>query len=116
MTAKTDPILLAALAHQEAYDAGIVPPDSRFLHDMRRNLSQLPPEESRKLRRKFRKLWRKLARGNQDVTASDLIKGSETAVRTGLGCKNPTQNHSIARKSAVHWEMHRRARKKAAAQ
>lgn len=116
MTLKIDPILLTALAHQEAYNAGIVPPDSRFLHDMRRALSQLPTEESRKLRRKFRKLWRKLARGNQGTTASDLIRGSDTANRTGLGCKTPTQSHSMSRKASVHWEMYRRARKKAAAQ
>jgi hypothetical protein len=116
MTVKIDPTLLAVLAHQEAYDAGIVPPDTRFHHDMRRALSQLPPEESLKLRRKFRKLWRKLARGNQGTTVSDLVKSSETSSRTGLGCKNPTQSHSVARKSVVHWEMYRRARKKAAAQ
>lgn len=111
MTTKIDPILLAAMAHQEAYEAGIIPPSTHFLHDMRRHLEQLPPEESRRIRRKFRKLWRKLARKN-NASANELIKGSETANRTGLGCKMPTQNHSVARKASVHWEMYRRARKK----
>lgn len=113
MMIKINPILLTAMAHQEAYDVGIVPLDTRFLHDMSRSLSQLSPEESRKLRRKFRKLWRKLAKGNnQVITASNLMLESATANHVGLGCKNPTRYHSAGRKTLVYRELQAKARKK----
>jgi len=109
---KNNPILLTALAHQEAYDAGIVPPDKDFSHDMNNILSQLTPEESRRVRRKFRKLWRKLARYNPILTADELIRSSDTSRRTGLGIKEPTRWHRAARKAVVHWELYKRARQK----
>jgi len=112
MTSKIDPILLSALAHQEAYDVGIVPPDKNISHDMGRSLSQLTPEESRRVRRKFRKLWRKLARKNSDATLNELVTVADTANRVGLGSLHPTQTQCIARKASVHWDMYRRARKK----
>jgi hypothetical protein len=112
---KLDPILVQALANQEAYDAGIVPFNGSALHhDMNRVLSTLPPEEARKLRRKFRKMWRKLIRKNTQATSTDLIKRSDEGHRTGLGQPNPKEHHRTARKVLVYWELNKRARAKAA--
>lgn len=40
------------------YNAGIAP-IKHFRHDASRDLSTLSPDEARKLKRKFRKLWRR---------------------------------------------------------
>jgi len=49
------------LVHTVMFNAGILPMESSTL-DMRRALQQLPAEEAKALKRKFRKLWRKAAR------------------------------------------------------
>lgn len=111
---KLDPILVQALANQEAYDAGIAPFNAATLHhDMNKVLSALPQEEARKLRRKFRKMWRKLVRKNIQATSNDLIKQSENGFRSGLGQPHPKEHHHAARKVLVYWELNRRARVKA---
>jgi len=107
-------ILLKALASQEAYDEGIVPLDwATIQHDVSRLLDKLPPEESRKLRRKFRKMWRKLIVKNNKDNASDLIRCSLTAHSVGLGVVKPDLRNATARKHLVLSELMSRARKKA---
>lgn len=47
--------------HAASFKEGIVPlEDARM--DVGRALKDLPPEDARKMKRRFRKLWRKLAR------------------------------------------------------
>lgn len=110
---KVDPILLAALVAQEAYDAGIAPCSFDKLGlDMNRLLADLPSEESRKLKRRFRKMWRNLVRKNLRPSSSDLIRSSVAAHRTGLGKIKPNRQDATARKNLVISELHRRAKKK----
>lgn len=108
---KLDPILIQALTSQEAFNEGIIPFNICALrHDMNRILSTLPPDESRKLRRKFRKMWRKLILKNTQAISTDLIKRSEDGYRTGLGQSSPQKQHHIARKSLVYYVLNKRAR------
>lgn len=46
-----------------AFNNGIAPLDDVWSasHDYNRILASMPPEEAKKMKRKFRKLWRKLA-------------------------------------------------------
>jgi hypothetical protein len=111
---RIDPILLQALISQEAYDAGIAPYSfDKLNQDMNRLLADLPPEEARKMRRRFRKLWRNLARKNLLPNSNDLIRSSATANRVGLGKSKPEKQDAVSRKSWVLYELARRARKKA---
>ena len=50
-----------SLLQDAMFQMGIVPIEDPSM-DFRKYLSQLPPDEATKLKRKFRKLWRKLAR------------------------------------------------------
>lgn len=47
------------MIHEAMFNLGIVPMETPDM-DVSRVLKQLPEEEARKLKRKFRKLWRKL--------------------------------------------------------
>ena len=49
------------LLYHEMWEQGIMPMDLDD-HDATRRLAGLPPDEARVLKRRFRKLWRKLAR------------------------------------------------------
>lgn len=110
---RVDPVLLQALIAQEAYDAGIAPYTfDKLSHDMNRLLSDLPPEEARKLRRKFRKMWRNLVRKNIRANSNDLIRNSTIAHRMGLGTSKPQTQNALSRKSLVLNELSQRARKK----
>lgn len=48
--------------HTVMFKEGIVPMEDPRM-DVRRALKDLPPEEARKMKRKFRKLWRSLEKG-----------------------------------------------------
>lgn len=74
-------------AHEEA---GIAPTSAETL-DFNRVLEALPPEEARKMRRKFRKLWRALAANSRPA--------QKRAV--GLGKRNPTKQNKRARQVLV---------------
>ena len=69
------------------FKAGIVPIEDPS-NDFRRMLKQLPPEEARRLKRKFRKLWRKnLSPSNKN--------------RAGLGKRTPSRAEKTYRKKLV---------------
>ena len=73
------------------FKMGVVPiEDPSF--DYRRILKQLPPEEARKLKRKFRKLWRKLL-------------SKKDAARAGLGKRVPDRFQRHYRKQLVWQEV-----------
>lgn len=57
-------LLEKTLLQNAMFQMGIVPIENPAM-DFRRYLNQLSPDEATKLKRKFRKLWRKLARKTQ---------------------------------------------------
>lgn len=85
------------LASQTAYhNLGIVPISSVDLrHDFNRYLSSLPPEEARRMKRKFRKLWRAAAKNPSKFISERHI------LKMGLGSVEPTREEKLARKAEV---------------
>lgn len=77
------------------FELGIVPIENESF-DIRRALEQIPADDARKAKRKFRKLWRKLVKrklsNNKRSTASDRFGG------TGA---NPNRRQRTARKRLV---------------
>jgi len=74
--------------------AGVVPIDSVYA-DVNKALQGLSPAEQRKMKRKFRKMWRKLARARR--------AGQPTYARRslGLGSREPTKVMKKNRKHEV---------------
>lgn len=108
-------VLLDALTAEEAYRLGIIPLRNENVGTSFRDvLSKMPPEEARKTKRKFRKLWRSLARKASQGSAEAFMRGADEAHRLGLGQPNPNKVNSTARKISVFWELRRRARKRVA--
>ena len=83
------------------FEAGIVPMEKTGF-DMRRALNQLEPDEARKLKRRFRKLWRKLAARQvaQGSTSDKMMKG-----KLGTGKQVPSRLERNARKQLVFDEI-----------
>lgn len=78
-----------ALIYAVMLEHGIVPiEDPTF--DMRRALATLPPEEARAIKRRFRKMWRKLAKQDKKAAAS-----------AGLGKDAPSRLDRTTRKRLV---------------
>jgi hypothetical protein len=75
------------------FNVGIVPIDD-FRHDIGRALVQLPADEARKLKRKFRKLWRREAR--------KATERNVAPVTCGLGKRVPTRSERLARKKLIY--------------
>lgn len=83
------------------FQLGILPMEKTDL-DMRRALTQLPAEEARALKRKFRKLWRKAMRaevGNGPKTRN--IKETSAKQKYGVGKHVPSRAERTARKKLV---------------
>jgi hypothetical protein len=85
------------------HDMGIVPigaeiGGAKLEHDMNRVLAQLPRDEARKLKRKFRKVWR-------GIVKAGLRHGGKSAMRSatkmGFQVQEPKRIHKNARKWAV---------------
>ena len=93
-----------AFIHAAGFQAGIVPIEVHT-HDMRRALAGLPDEEARKLKRKFRKLWRKIMRAKNGASKTT---GQKTKLQSqlGLGKKIPTKGERNARKELVAKTLH----------
>jgi len=96
-----------ALIHSVMFQLGILPMEKTDL-DMRRPLQQLSAEESRVLKRKFRKLWRKAMRaeiGNgQRTKAAREISAKQ---KYGVGKHVPSRQERNNRKQLVFdllWE------------
>jgi len=106
-------ILIDALVAEEAYRLGIVPINSAVVSlnsDTNRSFDSCTPAEARRSKRKFRKLWRSLARGRSDGGIEEIIRGSDEAFRAGLGEDKPVRHNFVSRKLLVMWELRRRAR------
>jgi hypothetical protein len=87
-----------ALLHTLMFKAGLIPIDASH-HDMRRALNQLPHDEARAVKRKFRKAWRKLVKSLTSKVTSKRKKILEEVY--GVGKKNPSRSARQARKQAV---------------
>jgi len=84
------------------FESGILPMEKTTL-DMRRALHQLSPEEARKLKRKFRKLWRKAMRKEVGDPKGKRAEAKEQATKTrlGVGKHVPSRAERNARKQLV---------------
>lgn len=89
-----------AFIHTAGFSAGIVPMENTE-HDMRRALSLLPEEEQKKMKRKFRKLWRKLLRAEKQKPGRTKNQAANTERSVGKGKKIPTKAERNARKRLV---------------
>lgn len=77
-----------------AHELGIVPLETLY-HDVNKALAALPPEDAKKMKRKFRKLWRKIARQKLAQSPSYVRRS------IGLGNKEPDKKHKKNRKHEV---------------
>lgn len=81
---------------------GVVPLNATNIHfDVNRALAALPTEEARTMRRKFRKLWRKLAACKIAEAKSSRVKGGIVG-GFGLGQEKQTRAQRNARKRQVY--------------
>ncbi len=96
--------------YQVMFDAGIVPMTD-VTHDMRRPLESIPEDEARKMKRRFRKLWRKASK--REVELNDDKRKSIGLEAQGFLKKQqksqPSRVEKLRRKQAVSkmfWEQH----------
>lgn len=93
--------------HAVMFKEGIVPMENPHM-DIRRALAGVDPEEARKLKRKFRKLWRSLRKSdpglkkqaNQKYVAPKVM--GEEAEKVAVAQVKPTKAEKLQRKLAVH--------------
>jgi hypothetical protein len=88
-----------------ALNAGIVPfgscgEEGMPHHDFTRILATMAPEEARCSRRKFRKLWRKIAKASE---ASSKYLGRRAARDMGLHKVTPNRQEKNTRKTLVNF-------------
>jgi hypothetical protein len=77
-------------------ELGVAPIDS-VPYDMNRILASLPPDEARKLRRRFRKLWRAAAKAK----ASSSARPEREKRVLGLGAEKPSKSQKANRKALL---------------
>ena len=89
------------------FQLGILPMEKTDL-DMRRALQQLPVEEARALKRKFRKMWRKAMRAEiGNGTKTKTTRETSAKQKYGVGKHVPSRAERNARKKLVFdllWE------------
>lgn len=94
--------------HVVMFKEGIVPMENPHM-DIRRALAGVDPEEARKLKRKFRKLWRSLRKNDpalkkktqpQKYVAPKMM--GEEAEKIAVAQVKPTKTEKLQRKLAVH--------------
>lgn len=73
--------------------------------DINRVLADLPPQEARAMRRKFRKAWRKIVAKTLDHGGK---AGHATARELGFGINVPLKKHKMNRKQRVYIELLRK--------
>ena len=96
--------LIDVLVSNLAINMGIAPIDVVH-HDANRALASLSPEDQRIAKRKFRKLWRSLARGMLATSGPKSVQR-----QLGLGAEFPTKSQKNNRKARVSLEIARRVR------
>lgn len=86
-----------ALMMAAMFESGVIPitDANNVMHDFKRVLNQLPPDEALKLKRKFRKVWRKLAKSKNSTEERNKAV-------YGLGAINPSRSQRRTRKELVY--------------
>ena len=82
------------------FNCGIIPMEKTDA-DMRKVLSQLPPEEATAFKRKFRKLWRKAMRMQIGNGKTKDVKEAKAKHALGVGKHAPSRAERKARKELV---------------
>lgn len=86
----------------EYMNRGIVPLSglgaAHSWNDINRILAELPPDEAHRMRRRFRKEWRKLVKRQLSHGGK---KGRQSAREVGLGAPHPKKTQKNARKNIV---------------
>jgi len=90
-----------------ALNAGIVPfgrwgEEGAPHHDFTRILKNMDPDESRRMRRNFRKAWRKLAKAKES-SSNRWIRNEVKAM--GLHCQRPDRKMKNTRKYLVAYDL-----------
>lgn len=85
------------------FELGIVPL-SFVTDDVNKILANTPPEEARRMRRRFRKLWRKVYKQGLRKCPSEYIQ-SLTASIYGVGEAKITSYQARRRKQAVYYHI-----------
>lgn len=88
-----EPSLEKILRDAACMSLGIIPLNYQIHDGIKERLNSLPPEEARKMKRKFRKLWRKVA------------KQRSLSTSVGLGDKLPAKSAMRRRKDIVRSEI-----------
>lgn len=91
------------------HNVGVVPITLKSMHfDYNRILANLPPDEARKMKRKFRKMWRKHLRSySLGIVSPHLIE----AVRPyGFGENAPSKLQKYRRKKFVYNQVTKQAK------
>lgn len=78
--------------------------------DVNRVLDQLPPDEARKMKRKFRKLWRQVVR--RFSLPGSRKEEKKAARELGLGNLTPEKKHKNCRKWLVFFDIQSKLRSK----
>jgi|OM-RGC.v1.028954691 hypothetical protein len=89
------PTLNQMLRDAACIELGIVPLNHNIHDGIKQRLDAMPPDEARKMKRKFRKLWRKIA------------KKQCRSESVGLGDPDATNSQRRYRKSLVRGEIER---------
>ena len=100
------------LVHAACHMVGIAPLGNVMAHDMNRVLSTISPEEARVMKRKFRKLWRKIAK--ERIRQSPGESMGKSMVMRSLGfhpqadsVSPPSRRQKLNRKLAVSEYIHK---------
>ena len=94
----------------EFMNKGIVPLGAEgadVWQDINKVLATLPPTEARKMKRKFRKEWRRLVKRELNHGGK---KGRQEARVTGLGLATPNRSHKNSRKHKVMFDVRKKLR------
>lgn len=86
---------LEKILMQNLYITAGLAPSNDIFHDMTKTLSTLSADEQKKSKRKFRKMWRKLAASKKHLYYDYATKS------LGLGSAHPTKAQKKARKYEV---------------
>lgn len=89
--------------HSVMFGAGIVPIETALV-DVNRTLREVDPVEARKMKRKFRKLWRNCMRKEKLMYPSEK-RGEAVMRKYGVGLPLG-KKHLYKRKSAVFFRFH----------
>jgi hypothetical protein len=89
-----------AIIQAVMFTQGILPMEKTNL-DMKRALKQLPPDEARKLSRKFRKLWRQAMQVEVGTGSKTSYRSKAAELRYGVGKQVPSRAERQARKQLV---------------